>query len=52
MKEKLNKLDMDFNEALARLAQTPKSAVDKAVKEQAKSATKPKPAKPPKTRRV
>ena len=49
MKDKLNKLDMSFNEALARLAQTPKAAIDKAAKERQEKADKAKPIKPPKT---
>ena len=48
MKQKSN---MDFNEVLARLAQTPKSAIDKVQKEQEKAAAKAKANKPPKTRR-
>ena len=52
MKDKLNKLNMPFDEVLARLAQNPKGAIDKAEKERQAKADKAKPIKPPKNRRA
>lgn len=52
MKAKLNKLNMPFDEVLARLAQTPKAAIDKAEKERQAKDAKAKLIKPPKTPRA